>query len=370
MDFTPDADQQAIADLATQILSDRMTHEHLKELEAADSFFDRDCWLSLAKADLLGLGLSTDVGGSGLGLVEVGLVAEAQGRTVAPLPLLGTLAVAMTIDAHGSSDQRSGWLPGVIDGSVVFTPAFQEYLHEDQRSPLTSATPDGGGGFVLNGTKIVVEHASEAARMLVSATSADGTVLALVDPTAAGVTIEHGRTTRNQVVSEVALADVAVDAADVIAAGDGADEALGFALDRMLALLCCTQVGVTSTALKMTAEYTTSREQFGRPIATFQAVTQRSADAYIHTTGVRLTAYKATWLLANGQDAGEALHIAKYFASDFAQQVAHATQHLHGGIGVDVDYPLHRYTLWNKHIEVSMGAGNQHLRALGALMAS
>ena len=119
----------------------------------------------------------------------------------------------------------------------------------------------------------------------------------------------------------------------------------------------------------MTADYTTEREQFGRPIATFQAVTQRLADCFIQVEGLRLQTQSALWRLANGVDAWEDLRIAKWFGSEGAHFVAHGAQHMHGGIGVDVDYPLHRYTLWNRHLEVTLGASSRQLRAIGAQLA-
>ena len=138
---------------------------------------------------------------------------------------------------------------------------------------------------------------------------------------------------------------------------------------RYLALVCATQLGVVEGQLRLTAQYTSEREQFGRPIATFQAVTQRLADCYIQVEGLRLQTQSALWRIANEVDPWEDLRIAKWFGSEGAHFVAHGAQHMHGGIGVDVDYPLHRYTLWNKHLEVTLGASSQQLRALGAELA-
>ena len=126
---------------------------------------------------------------------------------------------------------------------------------------------------------------------------------------------------------------------------------------------------MTERALAITAEYTSTRQQFGRPIATFQAVGQRLADQFVNVGGIRLATLSAAWRLANGVDAAEDLLVAKWWASERATDVAHATQHCHGGMGVATDYPLHRYTLWNKHLATSLGAGTQSLRDLGTLLA-
>ena len=121
MDFNLDETQQEIADLARRILEDRVDHNRLKQIEAGTEWFDRETYAELAKAGLVGIALSEDVGGGGMGLVELGQVLEAQGRTVAPLPLLPTSVAALAIDSYGTTAQRQQWLPGVIDGSIVLS---------------------------------------------------------------------------------------------------------------------------------------------------------------------------------------------------------------------------------------------------------
>ena len=136
------------------------------------------------------------------------------------------------------------------------------------------------------------------------------------------------------------------------------------------AALCCTAIGICEEALRLTAEYTKTREQFDRPIATFQAVGQRAADAYIDTEAVRLTAWQAAWRLSEGLPATEQVAIAKFWCAEGGQRVVHAAQHLHGGMGVDRDYPLHRYFLWAKELELTLGGATASLLGLGALLAA
>ena len=352
MDFTLSEEQQAIADLANQIMGDRITMESLMELEAADGWFDRDTYAEIAKAGLVGIGIAEDVGGGGLGLVEAAQVLEAQGRNVAPLPLWSTVAGALAIDRFGSPEQRSR-LSDVADGTTLVTVAIQEPLDDRLDHPTTRFS-----GGAVTGTKSAVEFAEESPTAVV--TTDQG--LAIVDLRGSGVTLVPGRSTRGQPVHEVQMDGASAELLE----GSSAS----WLVDRATALLCATQVGVTARALEMTASYTSTREQFGRPIATFQAVTQRLADQYINVAGIRLTTYAAVWELSEGRDATQHLHIAKWYASQQAHAVAFATQHVHGGMGVSVDYPLHRYTLWNKHIECSLGAGTQQLREVGALLAA
>jgi alkylation response protein AidB-like acyl-CoA dehydrogenase len=366
MDFNLDETQQEIAGLARRILEDRVDHQRLKTIEAGSEWFDRETYAELAKAGLVGIALSEDVGGGGMGLVELGQVLEAQGRTVAPVPLLPTNAAALAIDAFGSAAQRKAYLPGVCDGSIVLSVALQEYLNDDVLAPNATATGSGKSRSVT-GTKVMVEYAEQAERILVAAKAGRGVAMLLVDPKGEGVTLVRGETSRREPVHELHLDNVQ---AELLGSTTNGAEILRFVADRTLGMLCSTQVGVTDRQMRMTAEYTSQREQFGRPIATFQAVTQRLANAYIDVEAIRLCTYSAMWRLANGLDASEDLRVAKWFASDGAHHIAHGAQHMHGGAGVDIENPLHRYTLWSKHIECSLGAGTASLRALGKQLAT
>lgn len=360
MDFTFDEAQQAAHDLAKKILADKLTMERLMEIEASGEWFAAAEWAALGKAGLLGVALPEDVGGGGLDEIAWAAVLQAQGATVAPLPLLESSLAGLAIDRFGTAEQRSTWLPGIADGSTIVTVAIQEPF--DDRLTAPSCTVTGGA---MSGSKAVVEWADRAARILVTATTSDGPGLFLVDPLGAGVTSTPGLSTRTQ-----PLAFLDFDGSPAEPVGEAGSGSVGWLVDRAIIGLCAIQTGVTDRALRLTAEYATTREQFGRPIATFQAVTQRLADQYINVEGIRLCTAAAVYKLAHGEPATEDVHIAKFWASQRASDVAHATQHCHGGMGVSVDYPLHRYTLWNKHIATSLGAGNQHLRAIGAGLAA
>jgi alkylation response protein AidB-like acyl-CoA dehydrogenase len=199
---------------------------------------------------------------------------------------------------------------------------------------------------------------------VVTAVGEDGPGLFLVDLSANGITRTEGRSTRLEPLWELEF-----DGTPANPLGAGGSTSVDWLVDHLLMGICATQLGVTEQALRMTAEYTSEREQFGRPLATFQAVTQRLADQFVNVGGIRLATLSAAWRLAQGLDAREDLLIAKWWASERATEVAHATQHCHGGMGVAKDYPLHRYTLWNKHLTTSLGAGTQSLRSLGGLLA-
>ncbi|MCW2600175.1 MAG: putative acyl-CoA dehydrogenase [Frankiales bacterium] len=368
MDFTTTEDQQALVGLATQILGERSTQAHLDALDAKGVWFDADLWKQLADAGIVGASLKEDVGGGGLGFTELALLLEQVGAHVAQVPLFETLLCAgLPIDHFGTAEQRSRDLPDVAAGTALLTAALVESGRDDLRRPVTTATPNGSS-YLVSGTKTSVPYADQARRMLVPASLQDGTVvLLLVEPTAVGVTLRRGTATNGLPVFEVELVDVA---GEVLVGPDKGADALAWLLDRALTGLAAIALGVSGTALRLSAAYTTSREQFGRAIATFQAVGHRLADAYIDVEAMRLTTLQAVWLLDAGLPGRDEARIAKWWASEGGHRVAHAAQHVHGGVGIDIDYELPRYFRWSKQVEFALGSAQAQLLSLGAALAA
>jgi alkylation response protein AidB-like acyl-CoA dehydrogenase len=367
MDFSFTPEQEALRDLARKILEDHVTHDTLKATERGAEWFDRRVWAALGGARLLGLALPEDVGGEGLGLLELCLLLEQVGRTVAPVPVWPTLVLgALPLAEFGTREQRRRWLPGVAAGETILTAALAESGEGDPAAPATTARPDGRR-WRLDGAKTCVPAAHLAACVLVPARTAAGAVgVFVVEPQVAGVALERQVATNLEPQFRMTLAGAPAELLGESADGAGV---VSWMVARAVVGLCALQLGVTDRALRMTAEYTVQREQFGVPIASFQAVHQRAADAYIDVEAIRLTLWQAAWRLATGQPAGAEVAVAKFWASEVAHRVVYAAQHLHGGIGVDIDYPLHRYYLWAKAIELTLGSGTRQLERLGADLA-
>ncbi len=371
MDFTVTPDQQELVDLAARMLADRATPDRLTELEQEGRWLDEDLWQRLADAGIVGAALPEEDGGGGAGLPELVLLLEQVGAHVAPVPLFETvLCAALPLAEFGTREQRERDLPDVAAGRALLTAALVESGRDDPRAPTTTATPDGDG-FRLTGRKSAVPFAATARRVLVPASTADGrVVVALVEPTADGVTVRPQTTTHGQPQGELELADVAVPAADVLAGPETGAYVLGWLLDRALVGISAMALGVSARALAMSATYTAERKQFGRPIASFQAVGHRLADAYMDVEGMRLTMLQALWLLDSGRPAGTAVAVAKWWAAEGGHRVAHATQHVHGGVGIDLSYPLFRYFRWSKHLEMALGPAPAQLRRIGSALAA
>ncbi len=366
MNFAYTEDQEALRELARKILGDRATHERLCEIEAGDEGIDRTLWRELATSNLVGACLPAEFGGMDLGPVELAILLEEVGRHVAPVPLWPTVVLAaLPIARFGSDAQKQAWLPGVVAGDTILSGALEEADAVDARHPTTVAERDGSG-YRLFGRKVCVPAAHAAARILVPAQSGAETQLFLVDPAAPGVRLERQRATNREPVATLELEGAGVTEQDRLAGGA---EALDWLVEHAILGLCAMQLGAADRALRMTAEYTRERKQFDRPIGSFQAVHQRAADAYIQLEAMRLTTAQAAHQLAQGRPAPLEVSVAKIWAGDGGAFITYAAQHLHGGIGLDNDYPLHRSYLWARHIELLLGSTSRHLERVGAALA-
>ena len=363
MDFTFTEEQDTVSKLARDVLERRATPERLTELEAGELRFDPALWKELAGVDLLGTALPEPLGGNDGGFVELGVLLAEVGSTVAPVPAYPTLLLgADPIARHGNPEQQQRFLPGVIDGSRILSAGLHEPGRSDPTTPATTARRDGDS-WRLDGVKELVPFGQLADTVLIPATIDDGSAgLFLLPADASGVEIRSVSTTNREPHADVFLDGATVAAADKLD-GEGLVESL---YTRALVGLCAIQVGVSDRALRMAAEYTCGREQFGRPIGSFQAVQQRMADGFIDLEAIRWTTWHAAWLIAEGRPADRAARIAKFWAAEAGARIAATTQHVHGGIGIDTTYPLHRYFLWAKHNELTLGSATQQLVHLGS----
>jgi alkylation response protein AidB-like acyl-CoA dehydrogenase len=371
MDFAFNEEQQAVAEAVEGVFGGMITPDRVQQVESSDDRIDRELWSALAKADLLGLALPERFGGGGYGMVELALVLQGQGRVVAPVPLWATLALgALPIAEFGSEDLQSSLLPGVASGDTVLTAALADVAGDiamgGEGRPSVNGS-HGAGGLVLSGTAFAVPAAHIAARVLVPVAVDGGVVVAVIDPKATGVTVERAVTTNREIHPHLHLDGVAVADDHLLAGGDPArgSEVVNWMLLRAWTGLCALQVGVTEAAVEQTASYLSTREQFGRPLSTFQGTMLRAADAAIDTESIRVTMWQAAWRLDNGMEADLAVSVAIWFASEAGQRAVFATQHLHGGMGADISYPIHRYFLWGKQIELMLGPPSAQLARLG-----
>jgi 3-oxocholest-4-en-26-oyl-CoA dehydrogenase beta subunit len=258
----------------------------------------------------------------------------------------------------------------VASGQIMLSAALTEPYNEDPAQPiLTTATADGTG-LRISGDKTAVPFAHLADRIVLSAKMGDGVVVVLLDPKAAGLSMTPMQVTTYEPQFALSLDNVSIAAEDILASADRGREVMQWLTERTSVGLCAHQLGASDKAMRMTASYTAERKQFGVLISTFQAVGHRAANCFIDVECLRLNTYQAVSRLDGGLDASNEVHIAKIWAGDVGHRVSYAAQHLHGGTGIDRDYPLWRYCTWLRYNEMSLGSSAKNLASLGKRIAA
>ncbi|MER6467244.1 acyl-CoA dehydrogenase family protein [Streptomyces collinus] len=373
MDFTFSEEQLAAAEAARGVFAgvapDAVPSPALTTGAVAEGF-DRDLWSRLAGADLLGLLLDERYGGAGLDAIALCQVLRESARVLARVPLLEHSAALATLRTYGGAELRERLLAPAGRGAPVLTVAAHGRTGHDP-APLAVTARRDGPDWVLDGTQTAVPWACDADLVLVPAhTEADRTVLALVARGQDGLDLAEQISTSGERLAELRLRSARIGADHVI-------EAAG-AWEWLHALLatgtCALALGLGEQVLRMTGAYTGKREQFGYPIATFQAVAVQAADRYIDLRAMEATLWQAAWRIASGAPgalpaAGD-VAVAKIWAAQGVRRVVQTAQHLHGGFGADTDYPLHRYHAWAKHLELSLGPAAAYEETLGDLLAT
>jgi alkylation response protein AidB-like acyl-CoA dehydrogenase len=370
MDFGFSDNQREVKELAHRILSEQVSPESLASYDEYQSErYDRQLWQQLLTAGLPGVAISEAHGGMGFGFTELALFIEELGRAIAPTPAISHCVCAMlALQQFASTQLQQRYLPAAVSGEILLTAALFESLND---SAITVATCSGrvtDTGMTISGEKTAVPFAAQADKVLLAVACEDDIAVVLVDPGSEGVTLVPMQATTFEPQFKMILQDTMVAEQDIVVSTGGAS-LVTWVAQRASAALCLHQLGAAEAAMRMAAGYTSERKQFGVPVATFQAVGHRLADCYIDIECLRLTTYQAVSLLAAGHDALTELQIAKIWAGDCGHRVSYATQHVHGGTGIDRDYPLWRYCLWLRHNEMSLGNSASQLADLGARLA-
>ncbi|MFC4853708.1 acyl-CoA dehydrogenase family protein [Actinophytocola glycyrrhizae] len=371
MDFSFGDEFADLAELTRTILADHATPARLAEVEAGGDRFDRALWTELAKAGVLAAALPEPVGGSGLGLLEQCGVLVELGRAVAPVPYLCSIVqAASALVEFGTGEQRATWAMPAATGELVLTAALSEEVGDDPARPTTTAErASASATWHLHGSKVAVQAGTVANLFLVPAETALGLTVFLITPKDSGVTVRRQEIVDGDAEGLLELDDVVLGDDRVLGEPGGGAAVVEWLANRGTVGLCALQAGVSAECLQMTATYATSRVQFDRPIATFQAVGQRLADCYIDAEAIRLTLWQAAWRVSKNLAAHNEIATAKFWAADGGHRIAHAAVHIHGGVGIDVDYPLHRYFVATKRIEFSLGGATTQLRRIGNALA-
>ncbi|MFI0785544.1 acyl-CoA dehydrogenase family protein [Streptomyces lydicus] len=373
MDFTFTEEQQAAVEAARAVFSgvapDSVPSPALTAGAVAEDF-DRALWHKLADADLLSLLIAPEHGGAGLDPIALCLVLREAAKVLARVPLLESGAAALTLQRYATDALRAEVLPGISAGELVVTAAATGRTGHEPAERAVAARQDGDD-WLLTGTQTAVPWAATADRILLPAHTTEGhAVLALVPRTHSGITLDDQISTSGERLAEVQLDGVRLSSREVIT-----DPAAWELLRNVLTTgTCALALGLGERVLALTSDYTSKREQFGFPVATFQAVAVQAADRFIDLRAMEATLWQAAWRITTDAagplpPAGD-IAVAKIWASEGVRRVVQTAQHLHGGFGADTDYVLHRYHAWAKQLELSLGPAAAHEEALGDLLAA
>ena len=335
MDFSPDEGQQAVADVVTSALT-------------------RDnSWDALVDGGVVAFGVPERLGGDGLGLAEITSALTEIGRFGNISAAFATLGLGLIplLDL-ASDEQQDRYLAGVAKGGVL-TAALNEPGHALPELPATSFT-----GGKLSGTKVGVPHAAQADWIVV--TTDNG--VAVVSAKADGVTLTKTPTANHS--DEYVVTFDGVDA-EVLAGAE-----VSRVNQLVLAATGAYAAGLVAGALRLTADYVATREQFGRPLSTFQTVAAQLAEVYIASRTITLASTSVVWRLAEGRDAAEDLDILGYWLTSQAPPVMQLCHHLHGGMGMDIDYPMDRFYSTIKDLTRLLGGPSHRLDLVGAQCTS
>ncbi|HEU0191049.1 MAG TPA: acyl-CoA dehydrogenase family protein [Mycobacterium sp.] len=367
MDFTTTEEAQDLSQLTGTIVDAVCTPEHQRELDRSDQRFDRELWRKLIDADVLSAASPESLGGGGFGVLEQAAVLTALGRRLAAVPYLESVVLAAGALARlGSAELQQTWGAPAVSGEKILTVALDGDMGE---GPVRAVS--AGGGYRLTGTRTQVAYGPVADAFLVPADTDSGTAVFLVAAADPGVSVTALQTTGLGSVGHLELSGAAVPAERLIGGADGTAGGETVEHIRLLTALgrSAYQLGVLDRGLRLTADYAREREQFDRPIGSFQAVSQRLADGYIDVKGLRLTLTQAAWRVAEGLPAATEVATAAFWAADAGHRVAHTIVHVHGGVGIDTDHPIHRYFLAAKQTEFALGSATGQLLTIGRALA-
>jgi len=361
MDFSELSHQSEIRDSLDKIFNEHCSQERLKKY---DSNFkhDKNLLSLLASKGYLGLGLNEKYGGSGEDLYDLGILFERLGYHATPLSLSGCLVDAAQTIQKFSNEEFCNEILGSIIAGEIYTSAILEPSNQDPENPITTAKIEDDQ-LIISGTKYLSEISSIAKSILISANSNEGVLLILVDTDQ--VKLTELNSTANSPLFKVKLDSVRVDRESIIHEKGRGLEALRYLIQINMVMRSYISLGVTEKMTSLIAGYTSEREQFGRVIGTFQAVSHRAADCFIELECLRLVNQQAAINLNTNLDCENQALVSKIWAGNACHKISYSAQHLHGGMGVDKDYVLWRYCLLAKECELINGSSSQNIDRLG-----
>ncbi|MFN9505870.1 MAG: acyl-CoA dehydrogenase family protein [Rubrivivax sp.] len=361
MNFELTEEQRAFADSARALFADTSSDEQWRAHDTSGQPFMQALWRPCVDMGLHGIVVDEAHGGLGVGMTELMAVLEAQGRALALVPLWEHQLVAATVARFGSAGLASRVLAPAMAGDALLTLSMGGVL--GAHGPSLSLQPEAGG-WRLSGRVSALPLAAQASWALLGAACGDTTRLVLLDLRQPGVQRVEGTSQHHQAVADLHLADLSVNADAVL---DG--PAMRWFEPRAMACLAALQMGVTAEQLHRTVAYVSERRQFGRPVGSFQLVAGQMADGHIALEALRSALWQLVYRLDAGLDAQPHALATRVLACELGHRTGHMAQHVHGGMGVDLTYPIHRFLYWSRALASVLGGAEPNLARLGDWLA-
>ena len=367
MNFALSDEQELLRKEARNFLDTECPKALVRKLESSDPGYSPELWQKMAELGWLGLAVPEEHGGVGGSLMDLAVLFEEVGRAAFPSPLFSTvvLGVLPLLEA-GSEEQKRLWLPRIASGQTMLTMALTEPEADYRPDSYRTRAARRGNRLTISGTKLFVQNAHTADRLLVVArtgrtgSAGAGVSIIMVAREAPGISITPLITIAADKQSEVTFDKVSSSVSDTLGELDNGWPVVEATMRKATAIRCVEMVGVAQKAMEMTSSYASTRVQFARPIGSFQAVQHRLADMMTDVEGARWLSYQAVWRLSRAMPAEREVAIAKIWTSDACLRVTAGAQHIHGGVGMDLDYDLHYYFRRAKALELDFGAAPVH----------
>jgi len=357
LDLTFSPEQEMLRETVRGVVATTSPLSVVRELEDDPTGYSTELWKQLAHLDLIGLQLPEEYGGSGMSTLETVVLYEEFGRAIAPSPhFVSSILSGGVLARSGSDGQKQAWLPGIVTGEAILTPAWLEPENTSRATGVqVRAVPDAEG-WTISGTKRHVAFASSASRLIVLARTGDAPEdvdLFLVDPAASGVTLTQQLTIASDAQYKVELAGVRVTEADRIGAPGTGWTTWSAVMHEAIILAAAQAVGGAQYALEITVQYAKDRQQFDKPLGAFQALAHYLADGATTVDGAEVLVHEAAWARAEGRPVDKLAPMAKLYACQTFRDVTAMAQQVFGGIGFTVEFDIQLYFRRAKELQLS-----------------
>jgi alkylation response protein AidB-like acyl-CoA dehydrogenase len=374
MDLGLTEEQDMLREFARDFLEKECPESLVREMETDEHGYSPELWRKMAEQGWTGLVVPDTYDGVGMTYLDLIILTEELGRALVPGPFLSNCVATLAVLEAGSEEQKQKYLPSIASGSHIWTLAFTEPSARFDAEGVSLTAKKDGDSYVLNGTKLFIKDSHNADYIVVVArtegsSGTSGICLFVVDAKSPGISQTGIQTIAFDRQNAIEFSGVKVPAENLLGGSENNWDAFQRIANKATVLECAYLVGLSQQAFDITLDYTKERTQFGRPVATFQALQHKAADMVTDVDGSRYITYKAAWAVSEGEeDQDEKVAVAKAWTSDASRRVVAHAQQMHGGIGFTKDYKIQLYYRRQKASELAWGDADWHREKLAVAL--